>query len=218
MDQSAAPRTLGAVIYPNFEPLDLYGPLEMFGMVEPRLRLVMVAAAPGPVASTPGPQTVAEFGFADCPPLDLLLVPGGIGTRSEVANQTLLSFLAARVPATRLTLSVCTGSWLLARAGCLDGRRATSNKAVFRLAEVQSAAVTWVPQARWVQDGPFYTASGVSAGLDMSLAVIAALYGEAEAARIAQRTEYVWQRDPDQDPFYPYLNSLVPPDPAGVAR
>ena len=73
-------RTLGAILYPGFELLDLYGPLEMFGSVGPELEIATVAESAGPVASTQGPKTVADYGFGDCPPLDLVLLPGGIGT------------------------------------------------------------------------------------------------------------------------------------------
>ena len=89
-------RTLGAILYPQFELLDLYGPLEMFGCLEPDVKIVTVAQQPGPVASTPGVETVATYGFDDCPPLDLMLLPGGIGTLAELTNERLLEFLRKR--------------------------------------------------------------------------------------------------------------------------
>ena len=103
-------------------------------------------------------------------------------------------------------MSVCSGSALLARAGVLDGRRATSNKMFFDLARGQSEKVDWVTEARWVEDGPFVTSSGVSAGTDMALAVIERLYGRERAEQVAILTEYEWQRDADRDPFAKYLN------------
>ena len=105
-----------------------------------------------------------------------------------------------------IDMSVCTGSALLARAGLLDGRRATSNKMFFHLARSQSDAVIWVENARWVADGPMVTSSGVSAGMDMALAVIADLLGMQRAEQIAIFTEYQWHRDADTDPFVQYLN------------
>lgn len=207
----AAVRTLGAVLYENFELLDLYGPLEMFGALEQEIRIVTVAEKKGPVASTPGVETLARHDFGDCPPLDLILLPGGIGTVAQLGNTALLDFLRKRASAAELTMSVCSGSALLARAGLLDGRRATSNKMFFQLARSQSDEVDWVTAARWVEDGPFATSSGVSAGTDMALAVIAKLYGRERAEQIATYTEYSWHRDADRDPFAQYLDRGMPP-------
>lgn len=202
-------RRLGAILYPQFELLDLYGPLEMFGCLEQEIEIVTVAEHEGPVASTPGVETVARFDFSDCPELDLLLLPGGIGTVPQLSNQPLLDFLRKRSPQAEVTMSVCSGSALLARAGLLDGRRATSNKMFFELARSQSDAVRWVTEARWVEDGPFATSSGVSAGTDMALAVIARLYGRERAEQIAVFTEYSWHRDADHDPFVAYLDKAA---------
>jgi transcriptional regulator GlxA family with amidase domain len=202
-------RVLGAVLYENFELLDLYGPLEMFGSIGPELRIVTVAEKPGPVASAQGPRTVAEHGFDDCPPLNLILVPGGIGTVQQLGEASLLSFLQDRSPAAEVTMSVCTGSAILAKAGLLDGRRATSNKQFFDFARFQSDKVTWVEEARWVEDGPFASSSGVSAGTDMALGIIARLYGDERAEQIANLTEYEWRTDPTQDPFHRFLNQAM---------
>jgi putative intracellular protease/amidase len=199
-------RTLGAVLYDQFELLDLYGPLEMFGSLGPELRIVTVAEKAGPVASAQGPRTLAEQTFADAPKLDLILVPGGIGTLSQLGNPALLEFLVQRAAQAEVTMSVCSGSALLAKGGLLDGRRATSNKQFFDLARSQSAKVDWVTEARFVEDGPFATSSGVSAGIDMALAVIARLWGQPRAQLIADATEYEWQTDPTRDPFVKFLN------------
>ncbi len=206
MTAESSIRTLGAVLYEDFELLDLYGPLEMFGSVGPVLRIVTVAASPGPVRSFQGPKTVAEHGFADCPKLDLILVPGGLGTFPQLANESFLAFLRERAALAEVTMSVCSGSAILARAGLLDGRRATSNKQFFSAASAQSDKVDWVTEARWVEDGPYATSSGVSAGTDMSLAIIARLYGRERANQIAELTEYEWQSDSTRDPFAKFLN------------
>ena len=98
-------------------------------------------------------------------------------------------------------MSVCTGAALLARAGVLDERQATSNKAAFSWVVGQGPRVRWVKQARWVEDGKFWTSSGVSAGIDMALAVIAKLFGEKTGDELALATEYEWHRDAAWDPF-----------------
>ena len=165
-----------------------------------------MAEEPGPIRSVQGPKTIAEYGFGECPPLDLILLPGGIGTVEQLGNLAMIEFLKDRSLSAEITMSVCSGSAILAKAGLLDSRRATSNKQFFRLATGQSDKVIWIAEARWVEDGPFVTSSGVSAGIDMALAVIARLFGSERAQAIANRTEYVWQDDPNRDPFYKFLN------------
>jgi putative intracellular protease/amidase len=218
MSDSHSPLTLGAIFYEGFELLDVYGPLEMFGSVGPELRIVTVAQKAGAVTSTQGPKTLAQYGFDDCPALDLILLPGGVGTLAELQNEAILEFLRRRSATAQVTMSVCSGSAILAKAGLLDGRRATSNKQFFTLATTQSKKVEWVEQARWVEDDNMVTSSGVSAGIDMALAVIARLYGQERAEKIAAGTEYEWHREATWDPFVKYLNqgdvSQLPPLPA----
>jgi transcriptional regulator GlxA family with amidase domain len=190
-------RTLGIVLYPQFELLDVYGPVEMFGNLGSKLKVVMVAQSAGPVASAQGPKVVADYGFDNCPDLDMFLVPGGFGSRRELTNDTLLDWMRQRAAKAEIVMSVCTGSALLAKAGLLDGRRATSNKLFFQFAVNQGPKVRWVKEARWVDDGDRVTSSGVSAGMDMALHVIARLYGDSVAQQLADRTEYQWHRDPN---------------------
>ncbi len=213
---SDAPLSLGAVIHPGFEMLDMFGPLEMFSCLgTSRIDIHMIAERKGPVSATiatdgpVGPQVVAEYDFQDAPDLDILLVPGGIGTLTELNNEAILSFLRQRAEAAQVVCSVCTGSALLAKAGVLEGRRATSNKQVFAIATSQPGNVTWVEKARWVEDGKFFTSSGVSAGMDMSLAVISRLFGDEAAETVMKFTEYTWHRDADHDPFVEDLNVMA---------
>ena len=196
-----AERTLGVVLFPGFELLDVFGPLEAFGNLPGAFRVVLVAEQAGPVASAQGPRAVADHGFADCPRLDVILVPGGIGTREQAGNPTLLTWLARRAADAEIVTSVCTGAALLACAGLLDGRRATTNKAFFQWVADQRPAVAWVRAARWVEDGKFVTSSGVSAGIDMALAVIAKTLGRDVSENVARMMEYEWHTDPDVDPF-----------------
>jgi transcriptional regulator GlxA family with amidase domain len=205
-DQSkAAPpaktRTLGVILYPQFELLDVCGPVEMFGNLGSQLKVVLVAQSAGPLASTQGAKLVAEYGFDDCPELDLIMVPGGMGTMQQLSNKALLEWLKKRAAKAEIVMSVCSGSALLAKAGLLDGRRATSNKQYFQFAVNQGPKVKWVKEARWVDDGDRVTSSGVSAGIDMALHVIARLYGEPLAQKLADGTEYQWHRDANKDPF-----------------
>ena len=200
-NEPAKARKLGIVLYPQFELLDVYGPVEMFGNVGPRLKVVMVGQSAGPVASAQGPKAVADYDFDNCPDLDMLLVPGGIGTVTQLSNKALLDWLPKRAAKAEIVMSVCSGSAILAKAGLLDGRRATSNKQFFQFAVKQGPKVRWVKEARWVDDGDRVTSSGVSAGMDMALHVIARLYGDAVAQKIADGTEYQRERDANHDPF-----------------
>jgi len=198
-----AQRTLGVVLFEGFELLDIFGPCEAYGIHDlgGAFRLTTVAAEAGAVASAQGPSALAEFAFDNCPPLDLLLVPGGIGTRREVENAALIAWLRARAARAELVTSVCTGAALLARAGLLDGLRATTNKRAFAWVVSQGPQVHWIKQARWVEDGKFATSSGVSAGIDMALAIIARLVSPDAADKAAIAMEYEWHRDAAWDPF-----------------
>lgn len=202
-------KTLGVVLFPVFELLDVFGPLEMFGNT-PDIDIRLLAPQAGPVRSAQGPQAFAEFSLEEASHLDILLVPGGFGTRALVEDEEFLAWIAGRAQTAELVLSVCTGAGLLARAGVLDGRRATSNKRAFEWVSSQGPNVEWVKEARWVRDGKFVTSSGVAAGIDMSLAVIERLTSTEFADRLARRTEYEWQRDSTRDPFA-RIHGLVGP-------
>jgi len=194
-------RTIGVVLFPGFELLDVFGPLEMYGIAKEHFDIRMVAQRGGEVASAQGPKSVVDHTFDDAVDYDILLVPGGMGTRSEVKNEALLSWLKTQAEKVEYMTSVCTGSALLAKAGILDGIRATTNKLAYRWVTAQGPEVLWQAQARWVEDGRFFTSSGVSAGIDMSLALIAKLHGEETAEKVAAFAEYEWHRDAGWDPF-----------------
>ncbi len=201
MTHEPQPRLLGAVLFEDFELLDLFGPLEMFGNLGRWLTVTTVAEHAGPVKSAQAASALAEVSFEGAPQFDLLLIPGGRGTRAEAKNPAMLDFVRRQAAATEITMTVCTGTMILAATGLLDNLRATTNKAIFKEVAGAFPTVDWVEQARWVDEGRFVTASGVSAGIDMALAVISRLWGEEVAERMATLTEYDWHRDPSWDPF-----------------
>ncbi len=194
-------RRVTGLIFDGFELLDLFGPMEMFGLLPEQFELELVAEAAGPVASSAGLQAHATRHLSAVSRTDILLVPGGPGTRSLVTHQPLLDQIARLSSGAEYTLAVCTGSALLARAGVLDGRRATTNKAAFHWVAAQGSDVHWEKQARWVEDGTILTSSGVSAGMDMALAAIALMHGRAVADDVAKIAEYTWHEDAGTDPF-----------------
>jgi transcriptional regulator GlxA family with amidase domain len=197
----SSPIHIGAILFEGFELLDFFGPLEIFGLLEDAARISVVAERAGPIKSSSGPCGMAETTMADASGFDVLLIPGGIGTRQQMTNAEFLAGLKRLAEASRIVATVCTGSLLLARTGLLDGRKATSNKRAFHLVKSNAPAVRWIAKARWVEDGRFFTSSGVSAGMDMTLAVIAKLCGREKSLEIATRAEYEWHEDSWWDPF-----------------
>ena len=198
---TASPIQLGAILFEGFERLDFFGPLEMFGLLADPARITVVAEKLGAVKSSGGPSGMAEATMAGSAGFDVLLIPGGIGTWKEMANPQFLAELKRLAEASRMVATVCTGSLLPARTGLSDGRKATSNKRVFQQVKTFAPKVDWIAKARWVEDGKYFTSSGVSAGMDMALAVIARLCGRETSLQIARRAEYEWHEDRSQDPF-----------------
>lgn len=194
-------KTLGLILFHDFETLDVAGPLEMFGCLPDEIKIILIAEKKAPIQSFQGQFLLAETDFGHAPPLDIILVPGGMGTRTEVNNQNLLSFIRDRSQQAELILSVCTGAALLAKAGILDNKRATSNKRALDWVISQGPKTLWEKKARWVEDGNIITSSGVAAGIDMSLFVIAKLYGEKTRDAVSNLTEYVPNVNPVEDVF-----------------
>ncbi|MFZ0059271.1 MAG: DJ-1/PfpI family protein [Acidimicrobiales bacterium] len=206
--EARRPRRIATVLFEGFELLDVFGPLEVFGVSE-QFEVSLVGPAAGPVRSAQGQRVVAEVACHDAPAPEIVLFPGGIGTRRLVEDEPFLSWLAGWSREASYVTSVCTGSGVLAKAGLLDGYRATSNKRAFAWARQQSERVEWVAEARWVEDRDRWTSSGVAAGMDMALALLARLYGEPHASGVADRIELAWHRDATVDPFAA-KNGLVP--------
>ena len=195
-------RTVGILTFDDVEVLDFCGPFEVFSVARPhgenadeaRLFDVLTIAEERRIIRCRGGLLVQpHHTIADHPPLDLLVVPGGQGTRRERLNGRLLDWIAAQAGSAELTTSVCTGAFLLAERGLLDGRRATTHWASVDWMRGQYPAVTMLADARVVDEGRVVTSAGVSAGIDMALHVVARLHGEETAAWTARRMEYDWR-------------------------
>ncbi|WP_209000556.1 DJ-1/PfpI family protein [Labrenzia sp. DG1229] len=189
------------MIFPGFELLDLFGPLEMFGLLKDEFDLQLVAETPDPVESNQQVRASPDTTIEHADRFDVLFVPGGMGTRREVNNTVLLDWIKTASEQADYVLCVCTGSLLLAATGVLDGRRATTNKAAFTSIAHQYPKVDWVKQARWVEDDKFITSSGISAGMDMALGAIALMHGREMAEKVAICCEYDWHQEKNWDPF-----------------
>jgi transcriptional regulator GlxA family with amidase domain len=175
--------TVGIILFEGAEELDWAGPWEVFTLAGTNgaLRAVTVAES-SPVRSAKGLRVLPDHSFDDAPPLDVIVVPGGLATREQVDNERLIGFLQERCPQADWVTSVCTGAILLEAAGQLDGRKATTHWAA--LDELgQRADVEVVRGERYVVDGNVATAAGVSAGIDLSLWLVGEILGE-ETGRV----------------------------------
>ena len=194
-------RTLSVVLYDRFDLLDVTGPLHAFGMLKNVFEPRLVADEPGPVRSAQGPSLVAEHPIEGETTADLLLVPGGSGAREMARNEDFLAWLAQVGPKAELVLSTSTGAALLARAGLLNGHRATTGTRALAWVSEQGPRAVWITKARWVDDGPVVTAAGVGAGIDMALHVITRLCGDDVGVNVARSLEHDWSPDDTRDPF-----------------
>lgn len=194
-------KTLAALVFPGFETLDLFGPMEMLGGYGRQTQIITVAKAMQPVPSLHGQRILPDATIFDRTDYDLLFIPGGDSALIEGRDEALLQWLRAASSQAEKVMTVCTGSILLGMSGVLDGHRATTNKRDFLGTVHLAPGVTWVKEARWVEDGKFFTSSGVSAGMDMALAVMANLFGMETAENLALGCEYEWHRDANRDPF-----------------
>lgn len=188
------------LLFDNFETLDLFGPIEVLGQID-TFKLNYYSLDGGIIQSRQGTYIVTNK-IEDADKTGILLIPGGQGTRTMINNERFISTLAESVTTASYCLSICTGSALLAKTGKLKGYKATSNKKAFQWVEGIDKEVRWIRKSRWVTDGKFYTSSGVSAGIDMTLSFIADLFGKEKALDIASHIEYIWNSDSNNDPFF----------------
>lgn len=189
------PLTVGILLFDEVEVLDFAGPFEVFSVTGRRtnleaFRVVAVAERPGPVTARNGLSVNPAHSFAECPPLDILVVPGGFGTRALLKRPEVLHWVATRAAEAQLVLSVCTGALVLGAAGLLNGQSATTHH--LAIEELRSAAPTATvhPDRRIVDNGRVILSAGVSAGIDMSLHVVAKLFGTDVARETARYMEY----------------------------
>lgn len=194
-------RTLAALVFPGFETLDYFGPMEMLGGYGQETQIITVAKGLDPVPSVHGQKIVIDKAITEKDDYDLLFIPGGDSALELAKDPEMMDWLRAASANAERVMAVCTGTVLLGMTGVLDGRKATTNKMDFTATVPLAPNVTWVKEARWVQDGKFYTSSGVSAGMDMALAVMADLFGMEMADRLALGCEYEWHKDSTRDPF-----------------
>lgn len=197
---SARTRRVAIVVFDDAEVLDVAGPYEVFSVAGRRQGLVpfevtLVAEEAGPVTLRNGFVVTPHGTLGDARGADLLVIPGGIGTRRELGNDALLSWLRQAAGEAELVLSICTGALLLGKAGLLDGLEATSHHATYGLLREVAPKALVREGERFLDNGRIVVAAGVSAGLDMALHVVERLLGTEVAEETAAYMEYHWDRN-----------------------
>jgi transcriptional regulator GlxA family with amidase domain len=195
-------REVVIVAFPGVQSLDVAGPAEVFAQVgeEYRVRVAAVDVAPLPTGS--GFAIVPQVALRDIhEPIDTIVVAGGLGTREALADETLIPWLAQAAPHARRVTSVCSGSFLLARAGLLDGHRATTHWQYCDLLAESFPQVAVEPDPIYVRDGRIWTSAGVTAGMDLALALVEDDLGPQAALRIARQLVLYMRRPGGQAQF-----------------
>ncbi|HSP05750.1 MAG TPA: DJ-1/PfpI family protein [Acidobacteriota bacterium] len=192
-------RNVAILLFNEVEVLDFSGPFEVFSVTGRNQGTIpfyvfTVSEKPGPVFARNGLSINPAYTISDCPPVQILVVPGGHGTRKEMENATILEWIKARSAKSELTLSVCTGSLLLAKAGLLDGLSATTHQTSLDLLRETAPNTKILPGERFVDNGNIIVSAGISAGIDMSLHVVSRLLGQETALATARHMEYDWPR------------------------
>ena len=198
MSASEQTRKVAVFIFDEVEVLDFCGPFEVFSVTGRRdglnpFDVYTVAAERKPVAARNGLSINPSYGFADCPPPDILVIPGGFGTRPLMDDAPTLEWIKLHSRRAELLLSVCTGSLLLATSGLLDGLSATTHHEALATLMKNAPRTTVEPDKRFVDNGNVITAAGISAGIDASLHVVARLLGREQASETARYMEYDWR-------------------------
>ena len=193
-------KRVGIVLFDDIEVLDFCGPFEVFSATrlneekrreEPSpFEVLLVAESPAPITTTGGMTVLPHHTFESCPRLDIVMSPGGWGTRKEVKNPVMLNWLRTRAAEAETVTAVCTGSMLLGFAGLLDGLHATTHWRSLDWMRDSFPSVTVEYGKHFVQDGSVFTSAGISAGIDMSLKVVAHHFGEDIARATARHMEY----------------------------
>jgi transcriptional regulator GlxA family with amidase domain len=198
-------RRVGILVFDEVEVLDFCGPFEVFATTrldESRRReepspydVLLVAEGRDVVVASGGMKVVPDRTLEDCPRLDVLVVPGGWGTRREIGNQRLLTWIAEMGRSVETLASVCTGSMLLGTAGLLEGRPATTHWKALPWMRQSFPTVTVVEDQHVVQDDNLFTSAGISAGIDLALRIVARHHGEEIARASARHMEYPYPVD-----------------------
>jgi transcriptional regulator GlxA family with amidase domain len=195
-------KLVGILLFNDVEVLDFCGPFEVFSVTrlnEERRRqeaspfsVLLIAEKKDPIITAGGMRVLPDYDLDECPELDILVVPGGWGTRAEMNNGRLMEWIGRRSRRLDTLASVCTGSLLLGQAGLLEGKRATTHWRVLDWMQELFPATTVERRLQFVEDGNLITSAGISAGIDMALKVVSRHFGEEVARATAKNMEYTY--------------------------
>ena len=191
------PTRVAIFVFDEVEVLDFAGPFEVFGVTGWRappqpFDVFLVAAGDRRVTARNGLEIIARHTFADCPPIDILVIPGGWGSRTQLARDDVITWVRSTAAAAELTASVCSGALILAKAGQLRDGPATTHHGAYDELRTLDPSIRVIEGVKMVDRGDVVTSGGISAGIDMSLGVVARLLGSAIAQETADYMEYDW--------------------------
>ncbi|KAK2592876.1 hypothetical protein QQS21_009408 [Conoideocrella luteorostrata] len=210
------PKNWAVTLFNSFDTIDVFGPIDVlfYLSMSKHLNLNFVAETMNPMWMRPSSPALNKFGsqfmasinpthtYSEPPKdIDVLLVPGGLGMRNETITKSAVDFIRKAYPNVKYLLTICTGSGVAAKAGVLDGKRATTNKAAWNETTKMGPEVKWVSPARWTEDGNVWTSSGVTAGLDLIFEFIDKKYSKELSQTLQNRVEYERVKDACADPF-----------------
>lgn len=189
------PLRIGVFLFEGAEELDWAGPWEVFSAwaqswPEDGVEVVSLARTPEPVTCAKGLRVLPAHGWEGCGRLDLLIYPGGVGVRPHLEDEAVLAWVRGLAAQGTILASVCTGAWVLAKAGLLDGRPATTHWIGLDLLANLGKEIDVRPEARFIDDGDILTAAGVSAGIDLALHLVARLHSTDRAREVRRYIQY----------------------------
>jgi transcriptional regulator GlxA family with amidase domain len=193
-------KAINIILFNDFTTLDALGPAEVFSKIN-QVYTINYYSIDGGLISSSTHTKIETQRMEDILQNDIMLIPGGWGARQRVSDDVFIDHLRKIAEKSDYVLCVCTGSALLAKTGLLDNRKATSNKLSWEWVVAQNEKVNWIKKARWVVDGKYYTSSGITAGIDMSLGFISDHMGDEVARKVSHVLEYLWNENKEEDPF-----------------
>ena len=189
------PRNTAILIFNDVEVLDFAGPFEVFNTAntehgENIFNVYTIAEKNGVISASNGLKVIPDYSLDDCPPPDILIIPGGIGRKIEMNNPVLLNRIKGKFNSLEFLLSVCTGSFIVGKTGLLDGLEATTHHYSNDEFEKTFPNIKLIKNTKWVDNGKIITAAGVSSGINMSLHVVGKLFGEELKQKTSSHIEF----------------------------
>lgn len=197
-NKTLAPKTVVLLLFPDVEVLDFAGPFEVFSVAAqsvtpPPFRVLTVAATREPLRAVGGLHVTTDHDLESCPQADILLIPGGNGSRKAMRDDKIMAWVAGQIAGAEIVASICTGALILGKLGLLDGLRATTHWTAIEELRALSPRIDVQPTARYIDNGKVLTSGGITAGIDMSLYLVKRLAGQKLVDLVLEEMEYDWR-------------------------